>query len=633
MTRGGQREGEEEGEQAGSREEGLFAVTRSRQAARPGGAAGGIVGGTPSGDVMGQPRNGSRTSILGVAVRDLGRLRFVTATVARHGFGEILIRSPIAKRFTAEGALPEGDEALSTQPPAVRFRRLLEALGPTWIKLGQILSSRVDLLPPDYIEALKELQDSAPVLPFEVIAEAVTTGLGRSLQEAFADFDERPLATASIAQTHLATTHEGDRVVVKVQRPDIGPQMRGDLDLLYLGARILEATIDELNIYRPSEIVQAFEKDLIRELNFTTELSYLTTAAQLLDPNRQVQVPAPYPALSSRTVLTMAYCPGVPLHKLEKGSDRARHAVEELLHAMARQVFKDGFFHGDPHPGNLLLTDEGELCLIDYGLVGRLTLEQREDVVRLVVAALSGDVHGIARVLLKMGVPTERIHMAEFKADIGRIRSSYLVVGGIEEVDSGAFVNEFVMAAQRYRIKLNPAYSVLVKAAVTVEGVVRSLHPDVDLVAIARPYVDELVRERLSPKRLLDEAVGGVSGVGGLLRDLPGHLDQVLHDVETGNLQVRMVTPELDRLPAMIHKSASRLSLSLFAASMSVAAALLIPNDPTSLGGIPVLSTVVLVLAVLSWFVLWWWHFLGTGRKFRLSPWLALLARVLPDEE
>lgn len=574
----------------------------------------------------------SSNSILGVAIRDLGRLRFVVLTVARHGFGELVLLSPLGRRLF-QGELPEGDAELITVPPAVRFRKLLEALGPTYIKLGQILSSRVDLLPPDYIHALQSLQDGAPVLPFNQVQQAVEAGLGKPLHEAYAAFDEAPLATASIAQTHLATTHAGQRVVVKVQRPGVGDLMRGDLDLLFLLARGLEATIDELDIYLPSEIVEAFERELVRELNFAHELGNLLTARAVLPPDQPVTVPAPLPELSCRTVLTMELFVGRPVRSLQRGSPEAKRAVAAILHTGLYQAFQHGFFHGDPHPGNILVNADGQLCMIDMGLVGHLSPDQRDDIVTLVLAAIVNDVSTIARVLLKMGRPMQRIPMAEFKAEITRIRSSRLLVGSLDEVDSGQFVQDFVTAAQKYRIKLNASYSLAVKAAITLEGVVRLLDPDADVVGIARPYAESVLRERYRPERLWEEAFSGVTGVGSLIRGLPAHLDQVLHDVETGNLQVHAVNRSIEPLVPMLHQVGSRLSLAVFAASMTLAAALLLPHDPTTVAGVPVLSLSLITLAVIGWLVAWWWHFVGQGRKIRVSPLLRLLERVLPHDE
>ncbi len=568
----------------------------------------------------------STTSILGVAVRDINRFRTVCGIVARHGFGEILTRSPVGKLLDGAHKVDPGQEVIEA-PAAVRFKRLLEALGPTYIKLGQILSMRPDRLPPDYIQALQALQDDTPVLPFEQIRAVVEEGLGKPIEVLFADFDPKALGTASIAQTHLATTHQGERVVVKVQRPGIEAIMRGDLDLLYIGARILEATIEEMDLYSPSQVVAEFEKALVQELNFAFELSNLVTARELLDPNRRATAPRPFKALSCKTVLVMEFFEGRPLRKLEPRSNEARHAVEELLHMGLKNVFVDGFFHGDPHSGNILVGDDGTVCAIDWGQVGRLNTAQREDLVTLILAAITNDVDTLARILLKMGTPTERVNMAEFKAEIRRIKGEQLEVANLDEYDSGQFIQEFALAAQRFRIKLNSEYSVLTKAAGTLEGIVAALHPEVDITGIARLYAEPIIRARLTPQKLVEEAMSGVTGVGSLIRHLPSQLDQVLHDIETGNVQVRALTPGLTEVAPTLHQVASRLCMALFAASMSVCTALLLPDDPTRALGVPWLSLFCLTMAVSCWTILWWWHFVGMGKPVRVSPLIKFFKR------
>lgn len=575
--------------------------------------------------------NNTTTSILGVAVRDLNRLRQVTTTVVRHGFGELVLRSPLSKLLFKDRQLPEPDEELRKAPAALRFKRLLESLGPTYIKLGQVLSTRPDLLPRDYIEELKNLQDNAPELPFDTIKQVVEDALGASLEAVFADFDPKILGTASIAQTHLARTHEGERVVVKVQRPGIEKIMRGDLDLLYLGAKILEATIEEVDIYSPSDIVTEFEKALMQELNFNFELSNLQTARQLLDPQRPIHVPKPFPDLSDRHVLTMEFFDGVALRKLEPDSPQARHAVEEVLNLGCKLAFVDGFYHGDPHPGNILVNDAGEICLIDWGLVGRLAPHQREDIVTLILAAIANDVDSIARILLKIGTPTRRINMAEFKAEIVRVRSQHLQVGSFDAYDSGQFVQAFMAAANKYRIKLATEYTLLVKVATTAEGLVRSLHPNADVIRIAKPWVELVLRDRYNPQKMLGDALSGVTGVGTIIRHLPSQIDQVMHDVETGNFQVRALTPGLDHVVPALHQIASRVCLALFGAAMSIAAALLLPNDPTTVFGVPLLGLFCTILAVVSWVVLWGWQIvggiIGVG-KARISPLMKFFKRT-----
>lgn len=561
---------------------------------------------------------GETKSILGVAVRDVGRLRRVASVVVRHGFGEFLLRMPFAKGLV--GSEKAGEEAKGSAPE--RFTRLLGALGPTYIKLGQLLSMRADLLPAAYVQALSTLQDSAPVISYDDVKRQVERGLGQPLDELFDDFDEEPLATASIGQTHLATTKEGRRVVVKVQRPGIGEVMRGDLDLLYLAARGLEASIDELKLIQPATIVAEFEKNLLRELNFSAELASLVRARSLLDAERPVTVPEPLPELSCRTVLTMSYFEGKPLREIEPGSEEAKHAIEEVLHAMCRGVFLDGFFHGDPHAGNILVNDEGTICFLDLGLVGTLSPEQRDDLVTLMLGTILDDASTVARVLLKMGTPTQRVDIGELKREIIRVRSQYVMVRTVGELDTQGFIDEFATAIGKYRVKLATEYSVLVKAAGTVEGLVRSLYPDVDALAITKPYVEQIFNDRWAPQQMVQQALGGGVGMASLLRTMPTHLDQILHDFETGNVQVKPITPKLDKLPDTVYQSATRLAVALFAASMTISAAASLPNgyegymDWARLG----IFGLFTVLAIGGWTVTWWWHWLGRERSFKVTP-------------
>lgn len=569
--------------------------------------------------------DGESKSFFGVAIRDVARLRKVATVVARHGFGEVLLRMPFAAQLGI--VTEEAKEARGT--PAERFTHLLGALGPTYIKLGQVLSMRSDLLPHDYITALSTLQDKAPVIPFEQVKKVVEDGLGQPLEELFAELSEEPLATASIGQTHVAKTKDGKKVAVKVQRPGIGETMRGDLDLLYIAARGLESSIEELKLMQPSAIVAEFEKSLLRELNFSAELANLVRAGQLLDPERSVVVPEPIPELSCRTVLTMSFFEGKPVRDLTPGSDEARHAVEEILHAMCKGIFIDGFFHGDPHAGNILVNDEGTLCFLDLGLVGTLSPEQRDDLVTLVLGTILDDASTVARVLLKMGTPTQRVDIGELKREIVRVRAQYVMVRSVADLDTQGFIEEFANAVGKYRVKLATEYSVLVKAAGTIEGLVRSLYPGVDAMAIMKPYVERIFTERWNPQQMLQHALGGGVGVASLLRTVPTHVDQILHDFETGNVQVKPITPKLDQVPDTLYQSATRVAVALFAASMSICAAVIMPAGYAGVMDWVRIAFFLLftTLAVGGWTVTWWWHWLGRGRSFRVTPLLKLFRR------
>lgn len=562
-------------------------------------------------------------TVLGIAIRDISRLRKVATVVTRHGFGEVLARSPLGNRFGGEAN--EDGEGGATPAP-VRFRALLEELGPTWIKLGQILSTRRDLLPPDWIDALSRLQDEAPVVAWDTVKQAIEEGLDRPIDELFASIDPEPLGTASIAQTHRAVTRGGDEVVLKVQRPGIERTMRSDLDLLYLGARILESTIEEVQLYAPSDIVAEFERGLLRELNFATELTNLETARQFLDPKLDLCVPKPYPEYSSKSVLCMEFFAGKPVRALPTGSPMAKQAAAMIVEAGARQIFIDGFFHGDPHAGNILVNEAGTLCMIDLGLVGRLSLEQREQIVTLAVAAMMADDSTMASVLLSMGTPTERVNLAELKSEIARIRREQLEVASLEDVDSSQFAQEFAAAAARFKIRLAPEYAIMVKSAATLEGVIRGLDPKVDIPGIVRPIAERVVSERMSPDRMLQTALTRATGVGGLVSRIPDHIEQLMHDMETGNLQMRALTPELDHLPHIVRWSSGRASLTAFSATMSVCCALLVAAGAAS-NLQWALALFTFAAAVIGWTITSVSYWVGTGQAISVSPLIKLFRR------
>ena len=485
---------------------------------------------------------------------------------------------------------------------------------------------RHDLFPPEWIRALETLQDSAPVLPYDAVRGAVEQGLGKPIQDLFATFSPEPMATASIAQVHRARTLGGEEVVVKARRPGIERQMRGDLDLLYLLSRGIESTIDEAAIFGVSDIVVEFERGVLQELNFNTELGNLTLARELLDPERPVRVPKPFPELSCKTVLTMEFFAGRPVRDLEPGSPLAKHAVEEVVHAAFKQVFFDGFFHGDPHAGNILINDNGEMCMIDLGLMGRLSPDQRDDLVTVSLAIAANDSSTIARLLLRMGTPTERVSLEELKKEISRLRGQFLTVKDVTEVEAGEFVQSFAGAARRFRIKLATEYTILAKAAAAIEGLIRRLHPKVDILGISQGYTRKIIAERYSPGRVVQEALGGASGILSLLRHLPMQAEQVLYDLETGNTQVRALTPELDDIPAKLHQVGGRIALTGFAVAMSLCAALVLPASSSDTFRVW-LCVALALMAAGAWTTLSWWHFLGRGKRIALAPLIKLIRR------
>ena len=573
------------------------------------------------------------------AVQDIKRLRQIATVLTKHGFSAVVAGTGLARFASSDDTVEVEFEHAEDAPllgedrseAAVRFRNVLEDLGPTFVKLGQILSTRPDIMPPEFMDELKSLQDRVPAMPFEEIEEAVESQLGKPMQELFADFNAKPLAAASIGQVHRATTHDGDEVVVKVQRPGISQKIRSDLDLLYYLARVLEATIQEFELYTPTAIVREFEKAILSELDFTQEAANIKEFAANFEEVDEVGTPRVYDELTNEHILTLEFIEAIKMSDVEGGSEHAQVVLTNLLDAMCKMVMYDGFFHGDPHPGNILVQPDGRLIFIDFGLVGRLSNAQQDDLIYLIISVLTGDVEGISRSLLKMGRPVGRVNLREFKHDIVRIRDEFML-SSLKDIDVTRFVQECTKAAQFHRIRLNPNYAILTKAAATIEGIMRALDPQMDIMAVGMPYARQLARDRFSARKVAQTAVQSAIGLSGFLTQVPQQLDQVLTDLEQGNLELRVRHAVLDDIGKLLNTLATRLFLGVIAAGLTVAAALLLRDISYTVLETPVVEILGLVCALQAFLFFWWalgWHVVGGGgsTKLRLGPLMRLLRR------
>ena len=514
------------------------------------------------------------------AVRDLQRLRDITRVIARHGFGELLDRARIWDTLGRREEVSLSDEEAKREQrlsSAARFRELLAELGPTFIKLGQILSSRPDILPPDFIAELSKLQDDAPTMPIALVLELIEKGLGKPHAQLFASIDPAPLATASIAQVHRARLHPGPddpagapghAVVIKVQRPGIEEQIKSDTDLLSYLARFLEGVIEETGIYTPSGIVAEFREAMLTELDFDNEARNIEEFQKSHVDRPNVVIPALYRALSATTVITLGELTGIKLSEVLKdpGSPRwdrkkiARVIIDESFH----QLFTDGLFHGDPHPGNLLILEGNRLGLLDFGLVGRMSKQMQESIILLVLSISLRDPDTVARLLYKVGIPDQRINLHQFRTDIHDILETYLGLK-ISEVDSSSLMRDLVDLALKYKIKIPKEYAVLSKAAGTTEGTLRVLDPDLDVAQVALPYAKKLLFERYNPTSISSSGLRALLHLQGVLQDTPQQISQIMMDLEGGKFSINVKNEEL----AKINTSIKALGVLLFMGSIS----------------------------------------------------------------
>lgn len=536
------------------------------------------------------------------AVQDLKRLREISAVVVRHGFGELWDRARIWEVLgrREDGARPSPEALRATT--ARRFKDTLAELGPTFIKLGQILSSRPDILPKDFIDELTQLQDRAAPMPVELVFQLIEKGLGKPAHQLFATIDPEPLASASIAQVHRARLASGEDVVVKVQRPLIEEQIKSDTDLLSWLARFLEGVVEETGIYTPTGIVAEFRSAMLLELDFENEARNIDDFAKNHQGRPLVVVPKLYRELSSRTVITLEELKGRKLKDVldDRQLPGRKQLARHILDASFNQLFKDGLFHGDPHPGNLIVLEGNRLGLIDFGLVGRLTKGMQESIILLVLAISLKDPDTVARLLYKVGVPDGRINLHQFRHDIHDILERFLGLK-LSEVDSGELMSELVDLAMKYKIKIPREYAVLSKAAATTEGIIRQLDPDLDVTEVALPYAKQLLYERYNPSSMSGGMLRVLLQLQGFLQDTPAQLSQILMDLEGGKFHVTVRNEDLTRLNSNVKALGVLLFAGMIAASLIVGAFSLVgrASEGTSTTVWPIPALVGLALAAM----------------------------------
>ncbi|MBI5495747.1 MAG: AarF/ABC1/UbiB kinase family protein [Deltaproteobacteria bacterium] len=527
---------------------------------------------------------------------DLARLREIARVVMRHGFGHLVHRSRPLKDAAVNGP-PGTHAAADVSSSAERFARLLEDLGPTFVKLGQILSTRTDLLPPSFIVALSRLQDNVPPLPFDVIRRQVETALGRPLEEVFREFAPESLASASIAQVHAATLASGEEVVVKVQRPAIKDRMTADISLLGTLASVFDAVFEEAGIYKSRLVVQEFEAALMSELDFTLELRNIQAFLALQKDPPLLRVPRVHPALSSRTVLVMERFRGTRLNDLPTDADR-RAIAERFIGAAFEQVFVDGLFHGDPHPGNVLVLPDGTVALLDFGLVGRLPRDAQDRLVALLLAVSLRDADSLARLLYRMGEAEERVSLGAFKQDLARLLDRYMGLV-LQDIRSQALMRDIMDLTIQHHIRIPREFAVLGKAAVTFEGVMRDLYPQLDVTAVALPYAARLLKERYDPRKLEGGAPRMLLQLIGFAQDLPLQMSQILLDLEAGKLTVRASGPGLEQLARAVRLVGLSVVAAGLVAALTTAAVGELNKLDIRVWGIPVIPAVALAMSFI----------------------------------
>ncbi len=546
--------------------------------------------------------SGAYTTIKGVqqTVRDIGRMREILRIMARHGFAAYVRRMELREEI--EGV--EADAGVDTSPES-RWRNLREALedlGPTFIKLGQIASTRSDILPAELLDELQHLQSNVPPIPWEVVKGKVERELGKPIDEAFGDFTQEPIAAASIAQAHFATLHDGTRVVVKVKRPGIHRKIDSDLSILAFLARRAEQLIPELKLTDPVGMVGEFDRALRKELDFNTEQSHIMHFNRSLKHLKNVRVPRVYPKYSARGVLTMSYIEGVKITEAPAtyGLD-PYELMRTAFDILFQTILIDGFFHGDMHPGNILVDENGSIGLIDFGLCGRYNAEQRELAITLLMGWIRSDYAAMARAIYDGAIklPGVRYDLNAIEETIITNLDKHLGGKSISDVQVGEVFGDLVRDGLRHNLRLPPEYTMVFKAIATMEGIGKTLVPDMDLMKESAPYVTRALREMYSPKRLMNEGTRNLSHLLNVLRKGPALLNTMVKEAEKGDYARQVELKNMNLYLEQAERSSRRVARAVLSAGLLIAGAMVLDSGPEFSLGMNLAALVFFALAGL----------------------------------
>jgi ubiquinone biosynthesis protein len=553
------------------------------------------------------------------AVRDINRLREIYVVLVRHGFADLAqrlgfggVRVPAELPAAAEGEVAElapeslrtrGEEEKRRVSLAERVRLVAMDLGPSFVKLGQIASTRPDLLPPEWIRELKKLQDEVTPLPFADIKDAVESSLGASLVELFESFDEEPLASASIAQVHRAILKHADGekdVVVKVQRPKIAATVARDVDLLHTLARFIERTIPESHIYQPSALVDQFDGAITAELDFALEADNARRFAYNFEGHGHAVFPRIYKDASSKRVITMEYLDGDKIYDaIALRGHQGRTIAKAATGIIIKMIFEDGFFHADPHPGNILIFGDNEvpkIGMVDLGMVGRLSPEMRNKTVDMMIAAVRNDHEALADALYAVGTPTKKVDMRAYRAEVSRLADKYLNKP-LGEIDMAMMIGDLVKGATKYGLEIPADFLLVGKALMTLDGVGKEIDPNLDVFEEARPYFMDMLRKRYAPERIAGDVWRGLERLSAAAYDLPQQMREVMDDLRLGRLTLRTQDTQT---PRVMDRLGRRVFAGLVVVAFILAGAWLVPQGETNQ---------VVGIVLLSFGVVWmFWH-------------------------
>lgn len=541
-------------------------------------------------------------------IRSIRRYRQIIKVLFKYGFDQLLELLNLTHVVARSRRIFRRKEPKITElSPAERMRLAMEELGPSFVKLGQLLSTRSDVIPKNFVTEFAKLQDDVPSFSFDQVQEQVHLELGGEIEAFFSSFSPVSIAAASIAQVHRALLHTGEEVVVKVRRPGVVELVETDIDVLMGLALLAERHLPGSDIYDPVGLVREFAYTIRREMDFSREGHTIEKFAGNFAGDPTMYFPRIYWETTGKGILTMEYINGIKVSNiaaLEKAGLDRRLIAQRGADAFLKMVLVHGFFHGDPHPGNVLILPENVICLLDYGMVGRLDVHLKEYLIDLLLAILKRDVDEVISLLISSGDVPDNLDAGALKRDLSEFIDNYYDLP-LEEIEVGRMLQEFIDIVTTYHIKIQPNLMLLIKALVTIEGMGRELDPQFDMIGHLRPFMEQAIRERLSPLHLVRDFRDHVNSLISLAQNFPRDLKEFLSKINRNRFKINLEHRGLDRFITELDKSINRLSSSLIIAALIVGSSIIMQtNKGPLLFGFPVFAFLGYMIAGLIG--LWW---------------------------
>ncbi|OCA87544.1 hypothetical protein A8F94_06685 [Bacillus sp. FJAT-27225] len=506
-------------------------------------------------------------------LRRLGRYREIISLLGKYGFGYLIEEVGLSQLLSFKERIKADFQKENTQELGIRIRGLFEELGPTFIKLGQLLSIRSDLLPADLIRELENLQDNVPPVPIGKIKEKLERELGKPPEELFQFFNEDYVAAASIGQVHEARLWTGEEVMIKIQRPDIKTKIYTDLDILIDLSRLLEQHYEWAEQNKVTEISEELSESIRKELDYMLEGRNTEMVALQFENTDGIKVPEIYWDFTTSQILTMEKINGIKITEINqvvRDQEEKRNVADLLVQSFVTQILREGFFHGDPHPGNMLyIPDTRQLAFIDFGQVGRLSKKMRYDTASMMIGLMQEDTDMIVKSIYRLSDVPSDADEDEFYGDVDRISKTVSRVP-FGELDLGMTVQDLLSTAQQHRIIVPTQLTMLGKTLITVEGIISGIDPKLNLLQLARPYAEELVIERYNPIKMGKRLLADGEEIAEKITKIPGRVDEVLEQAADGDLKLKISLQQIDSIFNKIDRISNQVSFSLTLLAFSI---------------------------------------------------------------